>query len=197
VIHALKPSPVDFNDLDNGMEYTKNRCVLWVADKHSGKTTTATKLAKRIQQQGYTVGGILAPSIYKNGELVGFDIVDIRNNSRIPLAVRDEQRCDIGAYRYYQEGLELGHSALHFAESKSPHLVIVDEYGPWELEGKGWRFDVDCLLEKSYPPILLVVRRELADKVRRLYAGYVCFSLEALDPNSIDSMLFWLNDNTK
>jgi len=176
------------------MEHTEKRCILWVGDKHSGKTTAATKLTMSLQQQDYAVGGILAPSIYKDGQLIGFDIVDIQNNFRIPLAVRDEQAYDTVPYRYYQKGLKLGHSALSLVGNKSANLVIVDEYGPLELSGKGWHFDVNRLLTKSYSPILLVVRRELADEVRKLYARYICFSLESLDSKSIDRMLVWLKE---
>ena len=174
------------------MEYTGNRCVLWVGDKHSGKTTAVTNLVKSIQQQGYIVGGILAPSIYEENRLIGFDIVDIRKQLRVPLAVRDGQNRGVGGFRFNQEGLRVGHSALSFAENRSSHLVVVDEYGPWELEGNGWRVDVDSLLMKSHLPLLLVVRRQIVDEVKKMYAGNICFSLESLDPGSIDRMLDWL-----
>jgi nucleoside-triphosphatase THEP1 len=176
------------------MCHHENQCILWVAARHSGKTTAATELTRCLQQQGWVVGGILAPSVYKDGRLTGFDIIDIKNNLRIPLAYRNEQASDVGPYRYYQEGLDLGRSALSFAENESAKLVIVDEYGPLELSGKGWRCDVDSLLRKGYPPVLLVVRRELADEVRRLYAEYFSFALEALDPKSIDKLLVWLKE---
>ena len=81
---------------------------------------------------------------------------------------------------------------MSFAGDPLPHLVIVDEYGPLELAGKGWRSEVDGLLRKEYPPVLLVVRRQIADEVKRLYAKHGCLSLESLDPDSIDKMLLWL-----
>ena len=174
------------------MGHADKRCILWIGDKHSGKTTTAAKLAETLQQQGCTVGGILAPSIYKNDQLIGFDIVDIQNNLQIPLALRDEQPHDGFPYRYHQEGLELGHTALSLAQNRSADLVIVDEYGPLEFNGKGWRCDVDRLLSKNHSLILLVVRREVVDEVNKLYAEYISLSLEALDPESIERVLTWL-----
>lgn len=174
------------------MEHTESRCVLWVGDKHSGKTTAATGLVNSIQQEGYTVGGILAPSIYEDDQLVGFDIVDIRSNSQLPLAVRDEQCADIGPFRYYQGGLEFGHSALSLDRNRSSHLVVADEFGPLELRGEGWRTDVDDLLEKSTAAVLLVVRRQIAEEVKKLYAKYVSLSLDALDAGSVEKVLDWL-----
>ncbi len=175
------------------MGHTENKCVLWVADKHSGKTTAVAKLTRCLQQQGFAVGGILAPSVYEDGELIGFDIVDILKDVRTPLAVRDEQVDDIVGYRYYQQGLRLGHSALSLVENKSANLVIVDEYGPLELNGKGWRADVNRLLTADCPPILLVVRRGLVDEVTKLYGRYVHLSLEALEPKSIERVLTFVS----
>lgn len=176
------------------MEHTAKRCVLWVGDKHSGKTTAATKLVESIQQAGYIAGGILAPSIYEEDRLIGFDIVDIRKQFRVPLAVRDDQSRGVGGFRFNQEGLRVGHSALSFLENRSSHLVVVDEYGPLELEGNGWRVDVDSLLMKSCLPVLLVVRRQIVDEVKKMYAGNICFLLESLDPGSIDRVLDLLKE---
>jgi nucleoside-triphosphatase THEP1 len=84
------------------MSLHQNQCILWVAGKHSGKTTAAMQLTRRLQQQGCTVGGILAPSIYKDGRLTGFDIIDIRNDVRVPLAYHHGRSSDdVVPYRYY------------------------------------------------------------------------------------------------
>lgn len=174
------------------MRHKHGRCILWVGDKHSGKTTAAAKLVTRLQKGGYVPGGILAPSVYRRGQLEGFDIVDIRNNRRRPLAVRDEQ-AEAGRFRFIPEGLRLGHAALSPAANESAHLVIVDEYGPWELDGNGWRNDVDNLLKNGGPPLLLVVRTELIEPVRSLYENRVCLTLEASAPDSILAILPWLN----
>ena len=174
------------------MEHTANRCVLWVGDKHSGKTTAATNLVKSIQRQNFIASGILAPSIYKDGRLVGFDIFDIKNELRVPLASRQDQNNGPGAFQFDQQGLKVGRSALSYVENRSSDLVVVDEYGPLELTGQGWRAEVDSLLSKSHPPLLLVVRRQIADEVRKLYERNFCFSLESLDPDSINRVLDWL-----
>jgi len=174
------------------MEHTPNRCILWVADKHSGKTTAAAKLVASLKQKGYTVAGILAPSIYEDGQLTGFDIIDIKTGSRRPLAVRDKNAPSRVPFRYDPEGLELGRSALSLAETKTADLVIVDEFGHLELSGQGWRLDVNSLLAQTSPPLLLVVRTDLADKIIKLYAQYTPLSLHALDPDSINKILTML-----
>jgi len=176
------------------MDRAENRCILWVGDKHSGKTTAAAKLIDCLRKKGAAAGGILAPSIYANDRLVGFDIVDVQNDLRVPLAVRDENICGAVPYRFYEKGLELGHLALGPGKNEAADIVIVDEYGPLELDGKGWRDDVDRLLEQSYPPVLLVVRRKIAEQVKLLYSKYNPLVFESQDPKSIDVALAFVLD---
>ena len=53
------------------------RLVIWTGPKHSGKTTAAALLAGRARGRGLDVAGVLAPSVIRGGELVGFDVVDL------------------------------------------------------------------------------------------------------------------------
>jgi len=170
------------------MAHTENKCVLWIGHKHCGKTTAAAKLIDHLRKGNFTVSGILSPSVYTDGCLTGFDIVDIINGVQIPLSTRDENAQACVPFRYFDEALRLGHSALTPAANKSSNLVIVDEYGPLELNGKGWRLDVENLLKANSPPILLVVRSSLADEVRKLYGRYIHLKLDALDSKSIEQV---------
>lgn len=168
------------------MKFQNINCILWVGDKHAGKTTAATKLVKYLEQQNFIIGGILAPSKYKNRSLVGFDIIDIKKNVRLPLAVRDIQADDAVPYKYSQRGIKLGHSALNFKANSLMDLVIVDEFGPLEMNGGGWREDTDRLLVAKESLILIVVRRSIANQVKSLYEKYEPLLLEAIDPESVD-----------
>ncbi|MCK4601753.1 MAG: DUF2478 domain-containing protein, partial [Phycisphaerae bacterium] len=64
-----------------------------------------------------------------------------------------------------REGLAFGREAL----GRPAELVIVDEFGPLELRGGGWRGAVETLLTASAGVVLLVVRDGLVEEVRRLY----------------------------
>ncbi len=175
------------------MDYAENRCILWVGDKHSGKTTAALKLSRRLQEQGFTVGGILAPSVYDDSGLLGFDIIDILGNIRLSLSIRDKKAKNRVPYQYSHNGMKLGHSALEPARNRSADLVIVDEYGPMELSDDGWRPDVDRMLMANNIPILMVVRWSVVNEVKKLYERYINTLLEAIDPNSINRVLAFLS----
>ena len=171
------------------MVKTRDKLILWTGQKHSGKTTGAANLAKFARSEGFNVAGLLAPSIYINGKLLGFDAVDLRNKKRVPLARRKTVQ-----FTFLADGIKLGKAALSKGATKSADLVIVDEFGPLELHGRGWRENVDSLLASSSALIVLVVRRELAKAVRRTYTDFPCRNLDAIEPESIDKVIDILRD---
>ena len=176
------------------MVATQNRLILWTGPKHCGKTTSATKLAQIARAEGFNVAGLLAPPLYRNSKLLGFDVLDLQNQTRAPLARRKISQSKAGPFTFIADGLKLGNTVLSEETTKSADLVIVDEFGPLELKGRGWRKNVDSLLVSSDAVILLVVRRELADTVRQLYADVPCRELAATKPDSIDDVITMLKN---
>lgn len=171
------------------MVLMQNKLVLWTGKKHSGKTTAAARLAKTARAEGFVVVGLLAPSTYRNGRLTGYDVLDLRNKNRVSLVHRKTDGNKTERFTFISDGLKLGRDALSPAATESADIIIVDEFGPLELRGDGWRRDVDSLLALSDALILLVVRRELADQVQELYAGVPSQILPAIEPESADKII--------
>jgi nucleoside-triphosphatase len=171
-----------------------NKLVLWTGQKHSGKTTSAASLVNIAREEGFKIAGLLAPSVYRDGELLGFDVIDLRNETRAPLARRKAEAGKAGRFEFLQNGLKLGNAALIVEATKSADLIVIDEFGPLELNGRGWRKSVDMLIASSNALILLVVRQELAESVRRLYADLPGLKLNAAEPKSIDKVIGMLRN---
>lgn len=165
------------------------RLFLWTGPKHSGKTTSAAGLARLARQSGFRVAGLLAPSIYRDGRLVGFDALDLGCDVRTALALRRDEPGDVGPFHFLEEGLVFGRRALGQAATAGADLVLVDEFGPLELESRGWRAAVDALVGTGRMPLALVVRQELADAVRAVYADVPSRLLEATAPASAREIL--------
>jgi nucleoside-triphosphatase THEP1 len=121
------------------MAATQNKLILWVGEKHSGKTTAAASLARAAREEGFNVAGLLAPSLYRNGRLTGFDALDLRNEKRTALARRQTNPDKTGPFALATDGLKFGNAALSAEATTSADLIIVDEFGPLELNGQGWR----------------------------------------------------------
>jgi len=167
---------------------------LWTGPKHCGKTTSATKLAQIARAEGFNVAGLLSPPLYHNSELLGFDVLDLQNGTRAPLARRKISPSKAEPFTFIADGLKLGKAVLSAEATTSADLVIVDEFGPLELNNQGWRKNVDSLLISSNAVVLLVVRRELADTVRQVYAGLPCQELAATEGDSIDEVITMLKN---
>jgi nucleoside-triphosphatase THEP1 len=152
--------------------------VVWAGRKHSGKTTAVLGLARAAREAGHSVAGLAAPSVHAGRRLEGFDVVDLATGARAPLARRGlDAACRVGEYGFLEEGLALGRGALTAPAAASADLVIVDEFGPLELRGEGWRPAADRLISQAAGLVLLVVRRELAHEVRKLYPRRRCREL--------------------
>lgn len=146
-------------------------------------------------QCGFRVAGLLAPSVYRDGHLVGFDALDLASEARAPLAVRRDDPGDVGSFHFVEEGLILGSHALDVAATEGVDLVVVDEFGPLELASRGWRRAVDSLVYAGRTPLLIVVRRELAGAVQEVYADVPSRVLDATAPESAHEVICMLRDN--
>ena len=176
------------------MVTTQNMLILWTGPKHCGKTTSATRLAQVARAEGFNVAGLLAPSLYHNSKLLGFDVLDLQNQTRAPLARRKISQSKAGPFTFIADGLKFGNAVLSAEATKSADLIIVDEFGPLELKGQGWRRNVDSLFISSNAVVLLVVRQELADPVRQVYETAPCRELTAIEKNSIDDVINMLKN---
>lgn len=170
------------------MVASRKKLILWTGPKQSGKTTCAAELVKTARKAGFSVAGLLAPSLYRNGKLIGFDALDLHNNTRTSLA-RLEEGFETKRFTFFEDGLKHGKIALGIMATKTADLIIVDEFGPLEMEGRLWRKNVDTLLARSYRIILLVVRRELKQAVHRLYNDVPCQECVASNPESISKVV--------
>jgi nucleoside-triphosphatase THEP1 len=166
------------------------KVVLWVGPKHSGKSTGARGLADRAAAAGMAVAGLLAVAVRRGGCLMRFDVVDLATGRRRPLAHRAEpHEADVGRFRFDPGALAFGNDALASALARSAALVVVDEFGPLELRGEGWRPAVDRLLPTCHGVLLLVVREERTEDVARLYEQWRPRRVAAAAPDAQERVL--------
>ena len=172
------------------MALKKTPLILWTGPKHGGKTTTATRLVQAVQERGLVVGGFLAPSRYEAESLLGFDLWDLALDRRIPLAtLQNPVTPETDRFRFDPSGLTKGRQILDGQRSSTIDLIVVDEFGPWEIQGQGWRPQVDRLVACFSGVVLLVVRESLIRQVRDLYKGRPCVTIPALAPDAISLAL--------
>ncbi len=175
------------------------KLVLWTGPTHTRKTTLAKSLVEAARSEGFMVAGLLAPSIHKkNGQLAGFDAVDITTGTRHPLMRRSPGGAtDVGQYSFVSGGESFAAKALHVEIARDADMVIVDEFGPLELEGKGWRSQVDAILRPVSGLIVLVVRERIVDKVLDLYKNVNPIVVDVLQDDPVEAVIALLKQHER
>ena len=140
----MKTVPAGFSTVNTKkkkpMVSTRNKLVLWTGEKHSGKTTRAAKLVEIARGEGFNIAGLLAPSLYRDGELLGFDAIDLQNETRAPLAKRNTDTGKTIRFTFLPEGLKLGNAALRQRPLNPPILLLLTSSGLWSwMAGAGVR----------------------------------------------------------
>ena len=140
--------------------------------RHSGKTGAALKLVEEYRAMGWPVAGVLAPGFMEDGRRVHIDAMDAATYKRVPLASRNGRVTDAlfeyGGFSFSKSGLEFGRRSL--MSFKAGSIVMIDEVGPLELEGKGYSDEVRRLLKPGAAAVVLVVREEVLKDILREYS---------------------------
>jgi nucleoside-triphosphatase THEP1 len=184
-----KPGMV-LTDMVRSMEYSLDymrarrqafrQVFIIVGKKGSGKTTLAEKTIQLLKQQGLAVEGILAPEWLEDGQRAGYWVKDAGSGEKMLLCRRQEAKAanEPGPFYFYPEALAFGQSALLGRETgpkphkdghppaERPVVTVVDELGPFELQGLGWAAAMDSLPRDS-GCMLWVVRESLVDDILR------------------------------
>jgi nucleoside-triphosphatase THEP1 len=142
---------------------------LWAGPKHGGKSSTALELVEKVKSLGLKVGGIVAPSKYEGGKLIGFDIINLQTGQKRCLSRLCSVIADGKRFEFTKAGEKFGKGALDPEKLKGCNLIVIDEFGPFEIQGCGWRKEIDLLIEFNIAPLLIILRKELKKQVQVLY----------------------------
>ena len=135
----------------------------------SGKTTTLHKIIRLLKMSNIHTAGSLQKKVFINDESIGYDACLIPGHITFPLARLNYHPgwCKFGKYYFSDEAF--AKCAGHLEERRSAKVIIIDEIGPFELEGGGhYKFLHDILINSEF--ILVVTcRDEILDSVVRLF----------------------------
>ena len=143
--------------------------ILLVGERKSGKTTCCLHAARLLREKKVRPGGVICPKLFDDsGRITGIEVLDILNDppSREVLA-RTDRGMDgprTGAYHFSPRGLAFGRNALE-AGVRQGNVVFADELGPLEMRGEGFSNLFDLARSPSTPPMVIVVRTDLASAV--------------------------------
>jgi nucleoside-triphosphatase THEP1 len=149
--------------------------VLLTGERQVGKTTVCKQVIELAHGLGHDPAGMLAPALPdKDGFPVAYHALIVADGEQRLLARADG---DLGGPRTGRYSFDAGVLSwvigrLRRVISQGCDLLIVDEIGPLELEqGEGLAPLLSDLSGGRLPPLLLVVRSELAGRLQKQLPG--------------------------
>jgi nucleoside-triphosphatase THEP1 len=144
----------------------KPKVVIITGEKHSGKTTFASDLAKHLKEKGIDLGGFVAPGSFIDNRRVSFDMLALATGETYPLCNRHHGiGIRIGPFWFDEKTLERGKQLLDPAQLGAAEIVFIDEVGPLELKDEGWAVAIDKLMQHPRLTLVMVVRRSMTEQV--------------------------------
>lgn len=142
------------------------KTILITGKLDSGKTTFVKNLIENLKGDHVKMRGIYSQKIMENGEIFGYDVVDVSSKEREIFLRKEtsEGLENLGCFSVYPQGLDFGLGRLTQVNNNENHLVIIDEVGKYELSGKGWAVKIEELLLLQKNPILMVIREDFIEK---------------------------------
>jgi nucleoside-triphosphatase THEP1 len=149
--------------------------LLVVGEPGSGKTSWCREYIGWRRESGSSVGGILCPAIEQQGQRVGSNALDLLTGQEVPFARLSRQRSfkageKVGDYTISRNGISFAREAIRQAVESRCDLVVIDEFGPLELDGKGLMPAVELALASAVN-VLIVVRSSLREALQRRFPG--------------------------
>ncbi len=137
--------------------------IIVTGERGAGKTTFCTRLIELARSAGKSIGGVLSPAVFEQGEKIGIDVIDLHANERRRLADRfNAQNLGPNTQRwsFHADNVAWGNAVL---QSATPcDVLIVDELGTLEFDrGEGWLAGLAALDAGDYRLGVVVIRPEL------------------------------------
>ncbi len=137
----------------------------------SGKTTFLMKLIEELRGKALSLAGFVALSIPGDGPSGSYNILDLVSGKILSLASRKFAKGwkQIGNFYFNPEGIQMGKEILDDPLIINNDLIVIDEVGPFELDGKVWADSLTHLLSGQNYSVLLVVREQLVSRVMQVW----------------------------
>jgi nucleoside-triphosphatase len=127
-----------------------------------GKTTLVSKVVYMLRRDGYTVGGVCSREIRSHGLRIGFEMVNLADDSTEELAGQGTSGPRLGRYKVNLKGLGEFAAPAIIQALRTSDVVVCDEVGPMELLSPEFRRALEGLLT-SEKPCLVVLHSRMAD----------------------------------
>ncbi len=135
---------------------------------HSGKTTCLQKTCALLSGRGIGLGGYLSEAVFENGVQAGYDLVSLKNGVKNAFIRKEGEPgwMKTGSFFFIPAGIEM--AAKIILQGAKSDVLVVDEAGPLELEGKGVWPALSRAISQGSAELLLVIRTRKLEEFLRI-----------------------------
>ena len=176
----------------------KQRIVI-TGSVQSGKSSLAWKLVKKFRQASIPMAGFIAKGLWENNQRCGFNLFDLKNQRITPLAKRNKENFFLESgtsvaskkvpYTFFDEGIKAGQLALKPENCRQAKIIMVDEMGKLEIQGKGWAPLISPLLELKQCIHIWIIRETLVDPICSSWPFNPTEVISVQDPDALNKLM--------
>ena len=138
---------------------------------NSGKTSFLADFVKEAEVS-FKMGGVISPKRFEKGEFLGYDLMEVTTGMIQPILRKGENPGveSIGNFNIVNQGFQEGNHII--VNSLNCEILIIDEIGILELEGRGFRRGLEKALAEYRSELVLSIRESLVGAYKELMAVY-------------------------
>ena len=157
------------------------------AGRGEGKTTFLVKYARRIAMDKRSVGGIASPALYEGNRRIGYELVDLHEQTRWRLAGLgqvDHIGPIVGPFSFDQQAIDAGRNVIISAVRNGFDVVAIDEVGPLEFRGEGWAPALEIALDecRDEQELIIAVRPSLVHELSKRFPSPAWSTAHRISP---------------
>lgn len=144
------------------------RPVLIAGRKDSGKTAYLGWLANRAKSRGWRVGGFLSLGEFEGARKARYYLLDIAAGEKRLLAWRQVAATPLKIGPYAFDPAVFKWAEQRIRRQMAADILMLDEYGPLEQRGMGFRPTLDFLLSHYRGILVITVRPALLPHLKEI-----------------------------
>ncbi len=141
-------------------EFDENKVFIITGEQGAGKTNLLIEVIELLGKRGLKMNGFIAKGHWNKGLRSGFDLQNV-NSGELKVLCKDsfeKSYLKIGRFYFNSETIKYGEEILNNPNIHNDKLMVIDEIGLFETQGKLWSYSLKNLQMNKTNPILITVR---------------------------------------
>ena len=149
------------------MNSTENKLFIITGEQGAGKTNLLIEVIELLEKRGLRMNGFIAKGHWNNGLRSGFDLQNVNTGVSKVLCIDSFEKSylKIGRFYFNPDTIKYGEERLNDPNIHNDELMVIDEIGLFEIQGKLWSNSLTNLLMNKTNPILITTRVNFVEKV--------------------------------